>query len=95
MKYDFTQIETKWQKYWLDQKVYKSEISTDKPKFYALIEFPFPSGVGLHVGHARPYTALECPPLVYGCPFIGFTSSKSDLELISRRVIRDFEGVGR
>ena len=59
MKYDFTQIETKWQKYWLDQKVYKSEISADKPKFYALIEFPFPSGVGLHVGHARPYTALD------------------------------------
>ncbi len=59
MKYDFTQIETKWQKYWLDQKVYKSEICADKPKFYALIEFPFPSGVGLHVGHARPYTALD------------------------------------
>ena len=59
MKYDFTQIETKWQKYWLDQKVYKSEISANKPKFYALIEFPFPSGVGLHVGHARPYTALD------------------------------------
>ena len=59
MKYDFTQIETKWQKYWLDQKVYKSEINADKPKFYALIEFPFPSGVGLHVGHARPYTALD------------------------------------
>ena len=49
MKYDFTQIETKWQKYWLDQKVYKSEICADKPKFYALIEFPFPSGVGLHI----------------------------------------------
>ena len=59
MKYNFTQIEQKWQKYWLDNKTYKSEIRADQPKFYALIEFPFPSGVGLHVGHARPYTALD------------------------------------
>ena len=59
MKYDFAQIESKWQKYWIDHKTYQSQIRADKPKFYTLIEFPFPSGVGLHVGHARPYTALD------------------------------------
>ena len=59
MKYDFHEIEAKWQKYWIGNHVYRSEIRSDLPKFYALIEFPFPSGVGLHVGHARPYTAMD------------------------------------
>ena len=45
-------------------------------------------GCGAREVHAR----ISCPPLVYGCPFVGFTSSKSDLELITRRIIRDFEG---
>ncbi|MBR3078075.1 MAG: leucine--tRNA ligase [Oscillospiraceae bacterium] len=59
MKYDFEQIEKKWQSYWIENHTYKTEDLSDKPKFYGLIEFPFPSGMGLHVGHARPYTAMD------------------------------------
>ena len=59
MKYDFEQIEKKWQNYWIENHTYKTEDLSDKPKFYGLIEFPFPSGMGLHVGHARPYTAMD------------------------------------
>ncbi len=59
MKYDFTAIEAKWQKFWEEKELYKAEIGGEKEKFYALIEFPYPSGVGLHVGHARPYTAMD------------------------------------
>ncbi len=59
MKYDFTAIEKKWQKIWQEKKLYQSVTGADKKKFYALIEFPYPSGVGLHVGHARPYTAMD------------------------------------
>ena len=59
MKYDFSEIESKWQKYWVENKTYRTEDVSDKPKFYGLIEFPFPSGMGLHVGHARPYTAMD------------------------------------
>ncbi len=59
MKYDFTAIEKKWHKIWAEKKLYKSEMDKNKEKFYALIEFPYPSGVGLHVGHARPYTAMD------------------------------------
>ncbi len=59
MKYDYEQIEKKWQKYWIENKTYRTEDISEKPKFYGLIEFPFPSGMGLHVGHARPYTAMD------------------------------------
>jgi leucyl-tRNA synthetase len=59
MKYDFTAIEQKWQKRWEEEKLYQAETGSDKKKFYALIEFPYPSGAGLHVGHARPYTAMD------------------------------------
>ncbi len=59
MKYEFKEIETKWQKYWVENKTYQTSDESDKPKFYGLIEFPFPSGQGLHVGHARPYTAMD------------------------------------
>ena len=59
MKYDFTAIEQKWQKIWQEKNLYASETGSAKEKFYALIEFPYPSGVGLHVGHARPYTAMD------------------------------------
>ncbi|NCE64513.1 leucine--tRNA ligase [Pseudoflavonifractor sp. 524-17] len=59
MKYDFASIEPKWQKKWLDSGAYKTEEGSGKPKFYALVEFPYPSGQGLHVGHARPYTAMD------------------------------------
>ena len=60
MKYDFTAIEKKWQKKWLEEKTFAARTGeTDKPKFYGLVEFPYPSGQGLHVGHARPYTAMD------------------------------------
>ena len=59
MKYDFTAIEKKWQKYWLENKSYEAVTGSDKPKFYALVEFPYPSAAGLHVGHPRPYTAMD------------------------------------
>ncbi len=59
MKYDFGLIEKKWQKRWEEKKVFHAENGGDKEKFYALVEFPYPSGNGLHVGHARPYTALD------------------------------------
>ena len=59
MKYDFGRIEKKWQKIWEDKKVYAAVTGREKPKFYGLIEFPYPSGEGLHVGHPRPYTAMD------------------------------------
>ncbi len=59
MKYDPSAIEKKWQKRWLEEKTFAASTGSDKPKFYALVEFPYPSGQGLHVGHARPYTAMD------------------------------------
>ena len=59
MKYDFKAIEKKWQKVWADEKTFAAKIDHTKPKFYALVEFPYPSGQGLHVGHPRSYTALD------------------------------------
>ena len=60
MKYDFTAIEQKWQSKWRDEQTFAAKNGdTSKPKFYGLVEFPYPSGQGLHVGHARPYTAMD------------------------------------
>ena len=59
LKYDFTAIEKKWQTKWKEEKTFACKTGEDKPKFYALVEFPYPSGNGLHVGHARPYTAMD------------------------------------
>ena len=59
MKYDYKAVEAKWQKVWEDEKTFHVEIDHKKPKFYALVEFPYPSGAGLHVGHPRSYTALD------------------------------------
>ena len=59
MKYDFTAIEKKWQARWEETKPYAAVTGSDKPKFYGLIEFPYPSGQGLHVGHPRPFTAMD------------------------------------
>ncbi len=57
--YNHHTVEKKWQKVWDDEKAFKTENDYTKPKFYALVEFPYPSGQGLHVGHPRPYTALD------------------------------------
>ena len=59
MKYDFAAIEKKWQKSWEARNVFAATDDYSKPKYYALVEFPYPSGQGLHVGHPRSYTALD------------------------------------
>ena len=59
MKYNHRVIEPKWQKIWEEKGCFHAEENSDKEKFFALIEFPYPSGQGLHVGHPRPYTALD------------------------------------
>ncbi len=59
MKYNHKEVEPKWQKIWEEKGCFHAEENSKKEKFYALIEFPYPSGQGLHVGHPRPYTALD------------------------------------
>ena len=60
LKYDFTAIEKKWQSRWKEEKTFACQNGdTSKPKFYGLVEFPYPSAAGLHVGHPRPYTAMD------------------------------------
>ena len=59
MKYDFAAIECKWQKYWDEHGTFRAEENSTKPKFYALVEFPYPSGAGMHVGHIKAYSGLE------------------------------------
>ena len=56
---NYTSIEKKWQQYWEDEKVFVADNKSSKPKYYYLVEFPYPSGAGLHVGHVRSYTALD------------------------------------
>ncbi|MDE7121932.1 MAG: leucine--tRNA ligase, partial [Oscillospiraceae bacterium] len=57
--YDYSRIEKKWQKYWDEHQTFRAGTDYSKPKFYALVEFPYPSGQGLHIGHPRPYTAMD------------------------------------
>lgn len=57
--YDFSAIESRWQKFWDENNTFKANNDYSKPKFYALVEFPYPSGQGLHIGHPRPYTAMD------------------------------------
>ena len=57
--YNHREVETKWQKIWDEEKAFQTSSDYTKPKYYALVEFPYPSGQGLHVGHPRPYTALD------------------------------------
>ena len=59
MKYDYKKVEAKWQKIWDEEKTFHAEIDHSKPKFYGLVEFPYPSAAGLHVGHPRSYTAMD------------------------------------
>ncbi|MBQ9028300.1 MAG: leucine--tRNA ligase [Lachnospiraceae bacterium] len=59
MKYDFKKIEPKWQKKWEDAKLFEAEDFSEKPKFYGLVEFPYPSGAGMHVGHIKAYSSME------------------------------------
>lgn len=59
MKYDFAAVEKKWQDIWEEKGCFHATIDYSKPKFYGLVEFPYPSGQGLHVGHPRSYTAID------------------------------------
>ena len=59
MEYNFSEIEAKWQKKWEEDGAFRAEDSSDKKKFYALVEFPYPSGAGMHVGHIKAYSGLE------------------------------------
>ena len=59
MKYDFREIEPKWQKKWEEADVFHAEDNSEKPKYYTLVEFPYPSGAGMHVGHIKAYSGLE------------------------------------
>ena len=59
MNYDFKKIEPKWQKKWSDAGIFKAVDFSEKPKFYGLVEFPYPSGAGMHVGHIKAYSSIE------------------------------------
>lgn len=59
MKYDFSAVEAKWQKKWEEAKIFEAKDDYSKPKFYGLVEFPYPSGAGMHVGHIKAYSGLE------------------------------------
>ena len=59
MKHNFKKIEPKWQKKWEEQQAFKAVDGIDKPKFYGLVEFPYPSGAGMHVGHIKAYSSIE------------------------------------
>ena len=59
MKYNFEAVENKWQKFWEDDGTFEAHIDPSKKKFYALVEFPYPSGAGMHVGHIKAYSGLE------------------------------------
>ena len=58
-EYNFREIEKKWQSYWKENKTFKTDLISDKPKYYALDMFPYPSGAGLHVGHPLGYIATD------------------------------------
>ena len=59
MRHNFKTIETIWQEKWEEGKIFRAEDKSDKPKFYGLVEFPYPSGAGMHVGHIKAYSSLE------------------------------------
>ena len=59
MKYDFLKIENKWQKKWEEADAFAAKDNSSAPKFYGLVEFPYPSGAGMHVGHIKAYSGLE------------------------------------
>ncbi len=58
-RYEFSKIDSKWQKEWAEKKAFEATNDYSKPKYFSLVEFPYPSGQGLHIGHPRPYTALD------------------------------------
>ena len=59
MKHNYKDIEEKWQNRWEEAKIFEAKDGSDKPKFYGLVEFPYPSGAGMHVGHIKAYSSME------------------------------------
>ncbi|MBR3972022.1 MAG: class I tRNA ligase family protein, partial [Ruminococcus sp.] len=59
MRYEHKNVEPKWQKIWEEKGVFEAKDNSEKEKFYALVEFPYPSGAGMHVGHIKAYSGLE------------------------------------
>ena len=59
INYNHKEVEEKWQKHWYENKRFEAIDFSEKPKYYALVEFPYPSGAGMHVGHIRAYSSLE------------------------------------
>ena len=59
MRHEFKKIEPKWQAKWEQAKIFEAQDFSDKPKFYGLVEFPYPSGAGMHVGHIKAYSSIE------------------------------------
>ena len=87
--YNHRAIEQKWQKIWDDEKAFAATDDYSKPKYYALVEFPYPSGQGLHVGHPRPYTALDIVAMSY----IRWAGMHSDCRQRTMRLkIRSIQG---
>ena len=81
MDYNFKKIETKWQNVWYTQNTFAAKQDYTLPKFYCLVEFPYPSGQGLHVGHPRSYTALDIVARKKQCSSFQVTASGSGLFL--------------
>ena len=69
MRHDFKKIEPKWQAKWEESKIFRAVDGSEKPKFYGLVEFPYPSGAGMHVGHIKAYSSIE---VEYGFIVLGF-----------------------
>ena len=85
MKYLFKKIEPKWQAKWEESKVFEAKDNSDKPKFYGLVEFPYPSGAGMHVGHIKAYSSLEVISRKRRMEAIMYFSRSDLMHLVSRQ----------
>ena len=85
MKYLFKKIEPKWQAKWEEAKVFEAKDNSDKPKFYGLVEFPYPSGAGMHVGHIKAYSSLEVISRNVVWKAIMYFSRSDLMHLVSRQ----------
>ena len=87
MKYDYKEIEKKWQDRWDAENAFAATTDYSKPKYYALVEFPYPSGAGLHVGHPRSYTALDIARKDILPAVLAFSKSVADTALSKKALL--------